>query len=528
MCYNTFITVRIPTPQEIGLPEKFDKWRPSQEEGFSMIINGTKRVTALSMPTGSGKSLCVVGAAIHSGKPTCVVTNSKGLQSQYMRDFEEIGMVDIRGRNNYTCDLKPDYTCEEGYASRCPYKGTVACPSSAAEMRAATSSLVVTNYAKWTSARKFGQGMAHFQQVIFDEGHDSYSALANAMQVTLNNKEIEETLKVKFLQGEEASEFANWKPWAAKARADAEIAMLLAQSKISGVSDPKTSHVRHYTHMRNLTRRLATISTANAKEWIVDQTETGYQFDPIRPGRYAEVALLLRVPRIIIVSATLRPKSLFMIGIGKDKFDYKEFASDFDPKRCPIYYTPTMRVDRKNPDLSLLWAKFDQIAARRQDRNGLVHTHSYARRDEILGASRFANRMIINPKGEPTSDTVGQFLEADRGTILVSPSIGTGYDFAGKAAEYQFICKIPFPDSRSKIVKARQEDDSEYGPHQAMQSLVQAVGRPMRSKDDQAETFIADDHLQWFLPRYGHLAPKSFHGFFKTVDVLPAPPPRLP
>lgn len=520
-------TVQIPTPQEIGLPAKFDKFRSTQEEALSLILESKKRVTALSIPTGIGKSVINVAAALLSQKPTCIVTNSKGLQSQYMRDFEEIGMVDIRGRNNYTCDLKPDYTCEEGYASRCPYKGTVACPSSAAEMRAATSSLVTTNYSKWTSAKKFGQGMSHFQQVIFDEGHDTYSALASAMQVTLNHKEIEETLKVKFLSGDESMEFPNWKPWAAHARGEAEAAMIVAQGRISGVSDPKPSHVRHYTHMRNLCRRLATIALASAKDWIVDQTETGFQFDPIRPGKYAESALLLRVPRIIIVSATLRPKSLFMIGIGKDKFDYKEFASEFDPKRCPIYYTPTMRVDRRNPDLTMLWAKFDQIAARRQDRNGIVHTHSYARRDDILGASRFSNRMIINPKGEPTADTVEQFLEAERGSILVSPSVGTGYDFAGKAAEYQFLCKIPFPDSRSKIVKARQQDDPEYGPHQAMQSMVQAIGRGMRSKTDQCETFIADENLDWFMPRFGHLAPKSFHGFFRRVDVLPTPPQRL-
>lgn len=35
------------------------------------------------------------------------------------------------------------------------------------------------------------------------------------------------------------------------------------------------------------------------------------------------------------------------------------------------------------------------------------------------------------------------------------------------------------------------------------------------------------NHMQWFLPRYGHLAPKSFHRIFKQVDVLPQPPERL-
>ena len=519
--------MKVPSPAEIGLPDKISSWRSNQAEAVSVIITNPKRVTALAAPTGFGKSAVVVAAAILSKTPTCIVTNSRGLQDQYLDLYKSIGMVDIRGKRNYQCDLKPDYTCEEGHAARCPYKGTVGCPASNAEMRAATSSLVVTNYAKWTSARKYGQGMQHFKQVIFDEGHAMYEALANAMQVVLSHREIDKDLEIDFLSGEEAMEFPNWKPWASNARIVAEQAMIQAQARITGITDPKPSWVRHFTHMRNLVRRLTTISTANAKEWIVDETEDGFQFDPIRPGRYAESALLLKVPRIIIVSATLRPKSLFMIGIGRDNFHFQEFNSDFDPKRCPIYYIPTMRVDKNHTDLRQLWVKLDQIAAKRRDRNGIVHTISYARRDDILSLSRFAESMIINEKGEPPAAKIEEFIGSYPGGILVSPSVGTGYDFAGKAAEWQFICKIPFPDSRSKIVQARQHDDPEYGPYQAMQDIVQMCGRPMRSKEDRAETFMGDEHLNWFLPRFGHLAPKSFHGFFRRVDTVPPPPERL-
>ncbi len=519
--------MKIPSPAELGLPDQFDRWRPSQEKGLDVIITNPKRVTALSIPTGGGKGPLCVGAALHSGLPTCIVTESRGLQDQYLRDFRSIGMVDIRGKSNYTCDMREGFSCEEGHAARCPYKGSVGCPASLAEMKAATSNLVVTNYAKWTSSKKYGMGMQHFKQVIFDEGHSAHGALANVMQVVLNHKEINDDLKIDFPPNPDAEDFANWKTWASAARVIAENEMLSAQARIAGLTDPKPSWVRHFTHMRNLMRRLSTLATANAKEWIVDETDQGYQFDPIRPGKYAESALLLRVPKIIIVSATLRPKSLFMIGIGKDNFHFQEFDSDFDPKRCPIYFVPTMRVDKNNPDLRLLWVKLDQIAAKRRDRNGIVHTISYARRDEILQSSRFASSMFINQKGEPPAAMIEDFKQNYPGAILVSPSVGTGYDFKKKAAEWQFLCKIPFPDSRSKIIQARQHDDPEYGPYGAMQSMVQAFGRIMREKDDQGESFMGDEHLRWFLPRYGHLAPKSFHGFFREVSVVPPPPPRL-
>lgn len=521
------MSIRIPSPQQCGLPPKFERWRPAQEEAIRLLLGSQKRTTALCAPTGFGKSPVYVATALLSRKPTVFITQDRGLQDQLMSDYSGIGMVDLRGRRNYPCDMKPDYTCEEGYATRCPYKGTVGCPASQAEMRAAASSLVVTNYDKWTAAKKYGQGMEHFQQAVFDEGHTAPDALARAMQVVLHHQEIENRLGIAFLGNPEAEEFVNWKPWAAAARAVAERLMLAAREKIANPANVRTAWVRDYTHLRNLCKRLATVATANPNNWVVDEIKDGFQFDPVRAGRYSESALLLQMPRILVVSATLRPKTLYMIGIGREHFDFHEFGSDFDPARCPIYYIPTMRVDKNATDLSMLWLKLDQVAAKRTDRKGIVHTISYARRNEVLERSRFSSAMLVNERGEAATWMVEEFKRSKPGTILVSPSVGAGYDFPGKSCEWQFVCKVPFPDGRSKIQKARQEDDKEYGPYQAMNKMVQIFGRGMRSREDRCENFVVDSHLDWFLPRYSHLAPKWFHNFFKKVSVVPQPPTRL-
>jgi Rad3-related DNA helicase len=477
------------------------------------------------MPTGSGKTGVVVAWALITQQPTAIITENLGLMAQYMEDFKGLGMVSLMGKRRYACDLRPDYTCEDGQQARCPHRGTVGCPLSAAECAAATSSLVVTNYDKWTASRKYGQGMEHFTQAAFDEGHEAPGKLASAMQVVLSAREINDVLGMDFPKMTE--EMVDWKAWASMARAEAEASMLSYRQQIQ--TDPKPSHVKTYIHLRNLTKRLSTLATCRPEHWVVDEIKRpeGFQFDPVRVGRYAENSLLMRLPNILVVSATLRPKTLYMIGIGKDQQDFREFDSEFDQKRCPIYYIPTMRVDKNATDLSPLWIKLDQIAARRTDRKGIVHTISYARRDDIVSRSRFWQQMIINPQGEPSTETVQEFFDAPPGTILVSPSVGQGFDFAGKRAEWQFITKIPFPDSRSKIVRARQEDDKEWGPLQATNKLAQIAGRIMRFKEDQGETFICDEHLNWFLKRWGYLFPRSFNQFFKRVEVAPPPPPRL-
>lgn len=518
--------MKIPSPGELGFPEKYDAWRPNQLAAIEMLQRPSCRGDVLSMPTGGGKTGVVVCDALLSRKPTAFVTESLALMDQYMEDYASVGMVKLMGKRNYPCKLRPDdpdYSCEQGQSSRCLYSGTVACPLSQAEMRAATSLLVVTNYMKWIKGSRLTPGLGHIQRIVFDEGDRAPDVLAQAMRVTLTSREIEDVMALDWPVNR--SEMVDWKEWAVNARAEAHETYLAMQKQVA--TDPKPSWVKVMLHMRSIVQKLSTLATARPEHWVCDETDKGYLFDPIRVGRYAESKLLMRVPRIIVVSATVRPKTLYLMGMPKQAFRFTEYDSEFDPKRCPIYYIPTLRVDRRARDLSMLWIRLDQIAARRTDRKGLIQTVSYAGRDEILSRSRFAYAMLVNERGEPSTDTLRLFRASDPGTILASPSFGRGYDFPGRDAEWQFVCKIPFPDSRSKIVKARQEDDPEYAPYCAINTLVQYFGRIVRSKTDQGENFIGDSHLDWFLPRWGYLAPRSFHGFFRRVEIVPPPPPPL-
>ena len=91
----------IPSPRELGFPEKFDAWRPAQEEAIRVLLASKRRGKALSAPTGFGKTGVVLAYALLTKEPTCIVTDNRGLQDQYMEDGVCLGMVDIRGRRNY-------------------------------------------------------------------------------------------------------------------------------------------------------------------------------------------------------------------------------------------------------------------------------------------------------------------------------------------------------------------------------------------------------------------------------------------
>ncbi len=506
-----------------------------QEESLQFIGKSTKRVKGVCAPTGSGKEGFAIASCLISKQPTAIVTDSRALQDSYMSLHAHRGMVDLRGRSNYQCEMHaddPDYTCEQGYAARCPYKGSNQCASSFAEMRANASWLVVTNYDKWIHSRKSGVGLSHITRVVFDECHEAANALARAMQIKLHSREIEDVLKYRFPSPDEAQFFTTWKPWASLARLRCERLMLKTRDLIGGARTPKPGMVKQYTNLRGLGRRLAVLATAAIDNWVVEEMHNGYIFDPIQPARYAESSLLLGVPDIVAMSATLRPKHLWMMGIGSANFDFQEFPSDFDADRCPIYYIPTMQVDSRAGDLAPLWNRIDQILAPRRDRNRLMHTISYSRKEEVVTRLRAAQeakdegKLFYTERGEPATETIQEFVDAYPGALLVSPSVGQGFDFKFKACEVQIICKVPFPPP-SKVMKARTEQDPEYPHHIAAQKLVQLAGRIMRDKKDRGETFICDDHLAWFAPKYSYLFPKSFAQFLKRVSVIPPAPPRL-
>lgn len=528
--------MKIRKPQEMGLPPHITEWRAGQEEFIHAGLTDRARTTALCAPTGFGKTDAEIGIAIESKLPTCIVTNSKGLQDQIMKKYADMGIVDIRGRVNYTCDMRQGYTCQDGYSANCPYKNTPGCPSSHAEMKASVAPIVTTNYDKWMAAKAFSTGMTHFKQVIFDEAHHAPTAIAQAMQVFISAHEINEILHVDFPPVELRDTVDGWKDWAIETREIAEEEMRITNTEIKSTAQPKLSWIRHYNHMKELVKRLGLVSTARSKDWVVEEIEGGFQFDPISPGRYVESALLFRIPRVIMASATLRPKTLAMSGISRRLSIFKEFDSSFDRKRSPVYWIRTMKCDWKHRhEMHAVWNRLDQIASRRRDRKGIVHTVSYARRNDIFAHSNFSHSMIYNDKGEGITTKIDEFKNSGAGNIFISPTVSTGYDFPGNECEWQFICKIPFQPGRTKIAKERQQRDREYGAYLAMQSLVQMVGRGTRSETDQCENFIPDDNCEWFIPQFAHLAPKSFYGdmrnniqgFYKRIDILPTPPPRL-
>lgn len=280
--------------------------------------------------------------------------------------------------------------------------------------------------------------------------------------------------------------------------------------------------------LRDLGRRLGGIATMK-DEWVMEEARDRrgrrvVRFDPVWPGSYAESSLFTGVPKVILTSATIRPKTLELLGVPPNEYEFLEYPSSFPAALRPFIWVPTVRVRYDmDPGSARLWvSKIDAILRARGDRKGVIHTISYARRDYVLRYSEFAGRMLTHDTGAIQS-TVEAFRCARPGTILLSPSVGTGFDFPGADCRYQIIGKVPFPSTQSKVLQARQERDKDYFAYVAAQNLTQMSGRGMRSSDDWCETIIIDDNWSWFSQKYKSMFPKWFRDSWRKSMGVPEP-----
>ena len=132
--------------------------------------------------------------------------------------------------------------------------------------------------------------------------------------------------------------------------------------------------------------------------------------------------------------------------------------------------------------------------------------------------------MLTHSTGD-VSYVVNRFKMASPPVVLVSPSVTTGYDFPGHGRpQYIVVGKIPYPDTRDPVTRARHEDDRDWSSYVAMEALVQESGRMARSVDDRCEVLIVDDNWLWFYYRYRGFSPGWFQGKVRgSLACVPDP-----
>lgn len=535
------MSIIIPSPKKLGLPKKFSQWRPGQEKAIEAFLSKKALVTGVQQPTGSGKSVSYISAALISKRVTVILTATKALQDQMMGDFATLGVVDIRGQNAFKCDLDKRYSVEygpcktasfdcdlkkpvDGNPPLCEYYGNL--------YRAKSSRIILTNYFWWFTHNNHLQdsfwNLGEIDCLVMDEADTAISCLYSYLQINVDTKGLQKTLDMECPGDKAGTE--KWRLWATNALAYVTSKLKVLAEEVGGMTHAsfnphKMDRIKELYSAQQALSQLSTMSGT----WHVGRDKDKLTFDPVTPDKDQIHALMFgNAKRIYATSATICPTTLDLLKV--DKFDFIEGGLGCSPERRPVIHVRTLKVDYKTPatDMKGLWTRrIDDIIKHRLDRKGIIHTVSYDRA-EILRENSSHRGLMYFHKPWNLQEVVAEFKATHAPAILVSPSLTHGYDFPYDECRYQIIGKLPFPNTSIPTMKERVKAMPELVDYLTMQSIEQMVGRGNRAPDDFCETFIVDDHILWWYPKNKKLATSGFRDSVKLgVIVVPKPKYRL-
>jgi ATP-dependent DNA helicase DinG len=535
-------------PAKIGMPEKFGEWRAAQAQAIEDALSSDKRFVVLNAPLGMGKSGIGCAVAMFEGSRAVYLTSTKALQAQLESDGFP-GMSRIEGRSNYQCaEMGGAYTCDEYSrfckAKQCSYnvvKGHRAdcsvyeclpsasgshhgwsghCPYKRAYQDAMLSKLVNTNYSYWLSVGRFNQGLGDVDILICDEAHAAPDEVCRSLATTITHGDLSlTTVKLP----DDPRDLNVWPEWSKQVMAEL-------------VAHPITLNSPGYSQRQllslikrrgKLAEKCQTLTTMHG-DWVVEPGRDGWSFEPVWPYQHAEKALFRGIPKVILMSGTITRKTMALLGVKRDDYDYFQYPYVFPKRNNPVYHVKSGVINKNTkPEVLEGWYRtIGNILRTRSDRKGIVHTVSYRRADEIkewLDRNMpEVGRMCLTHESRTTQETIRRYKSSRQPVFLLSPSVTTGYDFPGRECEFVVLCKLPFPMTQSAVMKARQEQDKLYSGYLMVQDLVQSSGRGMRSATDRCEVFVLDDSWFWASRRYQGFIPPWFRA--RTVEYLPKAP----
>lgn len=548
-------------PADLGLPPKFASFR--SYAGFDQLAvaqdlaagYAEHRFQVLQAATGSGKSLtsATVAALLAREKSPndgpfrwLVLTGTKGLQVQYTQDG--LAQCSVVGHRNYPCMPSyqrlateaedpddPEFRCLAIPRDTCGYTIDTTRARESAGVAG-----VVGNYAHWLSLGRYSDPrlLGDFDLLVCDESHSCGEWLTRAMQIYLSPYAIGKVLNNNGpYRMPDFREIRQWNGWLAELHLKAEERYAWCQVACKGSkTSPELKKAERLVADLNLLllvsdeerwQRVASLS----EPWVVipQDQRPGYVFSPRWGADFAERYLFRGIPRVLLTSATVTPQHAKQLGIPADQMRFREVPSPFDPRRRPVIWVPTTRVDFRMTDGQrwLLMRRIDQVieaAITEGAGNGLIHSVSYDWAEQIKRESAYSAAILTHKKDsaefQASLERFKAMGRAGQFAVMCSPRMVEGVDLPDVLCTWQVIVKCPFPDTQDPLEKLRAKDQG-YRDLVVAMKITQMVGRPVRGIEDFATTFVFDDHWGQHVAKQCPFA-QWMRAAFRTVRPEPS------
>lgn len=556
------------TPRALGLPK--DTWWRGQQSTIDAIIEAFvdegKKYVLLGSPTGSGKTIIaaavqkLLGQAGIGGGDSLVLTHTIALQRQYIETLTDAHL--LIGRRNFACDLSENHPARFGFpkltAADAPCATDGQCDeglntdSGCGYYRqrgiAAKAPMVVTNYAMapliLQSQDRHGYNPYRRGLLVADECHLSERAFiesAGAVCTTRVFFDLNIMLpgvftKTTVAEGRGTRQYettAVWVMWAREhsGTVSSEISKLngqlksLAGGETQGSESEARNIVARLHHLNAALNVMMILRRSVEEQWqaiAVQRTDRQITVQPLWGWDDAPRLIWRHFQRVLLMSATPGDPDIERrkLGIPAEEMKYIERPSIFPISNRPVFYWPVTKLNFGSPDAA--WEKIAraiiEIARQFPTRKGLVHSGSAANASKlvrILTDLTNSSRYFTHEEGGHTrEEALREFIESPDPRVLVTASFTTGLDLPYLIG-WQVIAKVPFGSLADELTARRRGfvagNGEKFGQKvyqaEAMNTVVQAAGRIVRTPDDSGPTFILDGnyamlHAQAYAPKF--------------------------
>lgn len=457
-----------------------------------------------------------------------ILSTQNTLVGQYMRDFAGLGLVDLKGRSNYSCGQYKDTDCSIGQHLNKDTKCEM-CPYREAKKEFCARRWGVTNFAYFLSETRYGGQLTPRKYLIIDECHNVEKEILSFADIEMTQGRAD-TCNAGMIPNFRLGTKQDWSikfneavlDWMAKT-------FVPASTKYLADLDLEKEQYQYDNDYERAAKTIKKISAwekfdAKIKQFILtDKLEDWIAFTdnkgnlvvrPLTATLFANDILFSRAEHVVLMSGTILDPRTFGRNLGIDRNDstYLTVPSDFPVKNRPIYYKPqgSMSWNSKAETLPRMIRFIERILMRFQDVKGMIHTNSYETNNALcsyLYTTSQASRIITHGSGSGSREAavINHTMSPDP-TVLISPSMTEGLDLKDDLSRFQIICKIPYP-YLDPYTKARMRRDEDWYQWMTALTLIQASGRSNRSIDDRAATFILDSAFEGFLQRNAKILP---------------------
>ena len=518
--------------------------RDQQTNAINYVLNSFKngsKYAIIDCGTGVGKSAIGLTIADHINKTSSeysgiytdgayFLTTQKVLQDQYEKDFTKNGLISLYSSSNYTCDVDKKASCKDiqtGLRTKslpkkydcCGYK----CKYKTKKKDFIEKNLGITNFSYFLTEKNYSKKVPNKKVLVIDEAHNLENELTRFIEISVSSYFSEKILKLKVPKNLNTQfKVFNWIKNIYYNAVDQKVEFIKAQLEKFGITSTKLEE------FKKITNRYEMLSSHKQKieqfiklydkdNWVFDTEATNdryikFIFKPIDVSNYAKEYLLDHADYIIFMSATIISHEGFSLTLGlpaNKTVSIKE-PSPFPSENRPIIFSPAGSMSSRNIDKTLptMTQMVKEILNNHKNEKGIIHTHSTKIAKYLK--QNIKNKRLLIAYGENREEVLNKHINSSQPTVLISPSMAEGVDLKGKLSAFQILCKIPYPYLGDKVVKKKMSRWKWWYSTQTVRTIIQSVGRSIRSENDKAVTYILDGDWSMIKSRSKNDFPSDF------------------